>query len=205
MLSRRQISPLVVLGIALWVLGAALTGADVTLSSNLLRPVGPVLFAVGIVLTAFDLWLWPVRIFYPWFVDRPDLRGTWQGTFVSTYVRPGECEPVRPIEALFVIRQTYSSLHIRMLTTESSSTTVQATVSREPDGSHLILGIYENRPREEVSHRSAMHVGAIWLTGDARLPDSLRGFYWTNRATSGDLTLEIRERRLRDSPKLPGA
>ena len=199
MLSSRQISPLIVLGIALWVLGLLLTGADVTLSGNLLRPIGPVLFTVGIVLTVFDLWLWRLRILYPWFVDRPDLRGTWQATFVSSYVRPGESEPVGPAEALFVIRQTFSSLHIRMLTAESSSNTVGATVSREADGSHLILGIYRNRPREEVSHRSAMHVGAMWLSGDGRLPDTLSGFYWTNRLTRGDLTLRGRERELRSS------
>ena len=199
MLSSRQFSPLIVFSIALWVLGALLTGADFTLSGSLLRPIGPVLLAVGLVITVFDLWLWPLRILYPWFVDRPDLRGTWQASFVSSYVRPGESEPVGPVEALFVIRQTFSSLHIRMLTAESSSNTVRATVSREPDGSHLILGIYENRPREEVSHRSAMHVGAMWLTGDGRLPDTLRGFYWTNRATRGDLTLKSRGRELQSS------
>ena len=199
MLSSRQLSPLIVLSIGLWVIGALLTGADFTLSGNLLRPVGPVLFAVGIVLTVFELWLWHCRILYPWFVDRPDLRGTWRATFVSSYVPPGKSEPVGAVDALFVIRQTFSSLHIRMLTAESSSNTVGATVSREPDSSHLILGVYENRPREEVSHRSSMHVGAMWLSGDGRLPDALRGFYWTNRATRGDLTLRSRERRLRRS------
>ena len=199
MLSSRQLSPLIVLSIALWVLGALVTGADFTLSGSLLRPIGPVLFAVGIVLTVFDVWLWHCRILYPWFVDRPDLRGTWQATFVSSYVPPGESEPVGPVEALVVMRQTFSSLHIRMLTAESSSNTVGAMVSREPDGSHLILGVYENRPREEASHRSSTHVGAMWLSGDGRLPDALRGFYWTDRATRGDLTLGSREREMRSS------
>ena len=197
--SSRQLSPLIVLSIALWVLGVLLTGADFTLSGNLLRPIGPVLFAVGIVLTIFDLWLWHCGILYPWFVDRPDLRGTWRATFVSSYVPPGGIEPIGQVDAMFVIRQTFSSLHVRMLTAESSSNTVGATVSREPDGSHLILGVYENRPREEVSHGSSMHVGAMWLSGDGRLPDALRGFYWTNRATRGDLALRSRERKLRDS------
>ena len=59
------------------------------------------------------------------------------------------------------------------------------TVSRKADGSHLILGVYENRAREEVSHRSAMHHGAMRLSGDGRLPDTLRGLYWTDRATRG--------------------
>ena len=199
MLSSRQLSPLIVLSIALWVIGALLAGADLTLAGNLLRPIGPVLFVVGTVLTAFDLWLWHCGILYPWFVDRPDLRGTWRATFVSSYVPPGENEPVGPLEARIVIRQTFSSLHIRMLTAESSSNTVGATVSREPDGSHLILGVYQNRPREEVTPRSSMHVGAMWLAGDGRLPDVLRGFYWTNRATRGDLTLGSRERELLSS------
>ena len=118
---------------------------------------------------------------------------------MSSYVPPSESEPVGPVDVLFVIRQTYSALHIRMLTAESSSNTVGATVSREADGSHLVLGTYENRPREEVRHRSAMHVGAMWLSGDGQLPDMLRGFYWTNRATRGDLTLKSRERKLRSS------
>ena len=146
MLSSRQLSPLIVLSIALWVVGALLAGTDLTLASNLLRPIGPVLFIVGIVLTVFDLWLWHCRPLYPWFVDRPDLRGTWRATFVSSYVPQGERESLGRVDAMFVIRQTFSSLHIRMLTAESSSNTVGATVAREPDGSHLILGVYENRP-----------------------------------------------------------
>ena len=107
MLSSRQLSPFIVLSIGLWMLGALLAGADFTISGNLLRPIGPVLFAVGIVLIVFDRWLWHFRILYPWFVDRPDLRGTWQATFVSSYVPAGERDLVGPVKCQFVIRQTF--------------------------------------------------------------------------------------------------
>src|SRR5262245_32090823 len=96
-----------------------LDGAQVT--TGLFKPCGAVATVLTLVLLAFDKWLWSFRILHPWFVDRPYLKGTWKGVLVSNYIDPQTKQPVPPIEVYLVVRQTYSAIHLRLITRESVS------------------------------------------------------------------------------------
>src|SRR5215475_1684505 len=96
-----------------------LDGAQVT--TGLFKPCGAVVTVLTLVLLAFDKWLWSLRVLHPWFVDRPYLKGTWKGVIESNYVDPATQQRVPTTEAYLVIRQTFSAIHLRLITRESAS------------------------------------------------------------------------------------
>src|SRR5277367_5768948 len=95
-----------------------LDGAQVT--TGLFKPCGGVVTVLTLLLLAFDKWLWGFRLLHPWFVDRPYLKGTWKGVLESNYIDPATQQRVPPIEVYLVIRQTYSAIHLRLITQESA-------------------------------------------------------------------------------------
>jgi hypothetical protein len=70
---------------------------------------------------------------------------------------------ILPVEAYMVVRQSFSTLSMRLLTAESTSELVGTEISCSTDGLYCISGVYRNEPRFEVRARSPMHYGAVWL------------------------------------------
>ena len=62
-----------------------------------------------------------------------------------------------------VVRQTFSTLSMRLMTEESSSELVGTEIICSADGLYCISGVYRNEPRFQVRDRSEMHYGAVWL------------------------------------------
>src|SRR5688572_23633164 len=84
------------------------------------KPCGTIITVVGLLLLVFDKWAWSFRFLHPWFVARPYIKGTWKGLLYSEYVDPKTNQKAPPIEVYLVIRQTYFTIHARLLTRESS-------------------------------------------------------------------------------------
>src|SRR6266478_5517153 len=76
-----------------------------------------VLYAV----MAFDLWLWKIPFLHGWFVKRPVIDGTWRVEIRSNWKDPATSAGIAPVEGYMIIRQTLSTLSLRLLTEESSS------------------------------------------------------------------------------------
>ena len=91
-----------------------------------------------------------------------------------------------------VIRQTLSSLRIRLYTAESESETLSAKVHCCEDGTFTVAGVYRNTPRLGVRDRSPLHHGSILLSVQGDPPQSLSGEYWTDRLSQGELELTAR-------------
>lgn len=153
--------------------------------------------AVGIAvlaLLAFDRWAWaqwPVsRI-----VSRPDLRGTWKGEIRSGWTdASGESPP--PIKAFLVIRQTFSIISIRAITKESSSDSLVAVLQATASGEHHMTYTYMNVPELLIQDRSRIHHGTASLDiHDAPGGIVLRGSYWTDRDTKGQMEFTNRKKR----------
>ena len=116
-------------------------------------------------------------------------------TIVSTYMDPATGITVGPISAYMEVRQTYTTLSMRLLTGESSSELPAATIVRAADGVSRVCGVYRNDPRLSARSRSPMHNGAISLEVQGNPPTALAGHYWTDRNTSGEIKLTNRKKK----------
>lgn len=92
-----------------------------------------------------------------------------------------------------VIRQTFSTLNLRLFTEESHSQLVGTEIVCSADGEYCVSAVYRNEPRFEVRNRSAMHYGALWLRVIGAPEEKLQGHYWTDRGTAGEMQLRQRQ------------
>jgi hypothetical protein len=160
----------------------------------MLLPFGAVVSAVSLVILGFDRWAWHWFLFRGWLIKRPYVDGTWRAELVSDWVDPATGVAVQPISGYMVIRQTASTLSLRLFTAESRSETVSAGVESCPDGTFEISSAYRNKPKAAYRHRSEVHYGALLLFSDTAVPERLEGDYWTDRKTLGSILLIDRVR-----------
>ncbi len=194
MASRIHVTTLVLVAAAIWALLLVFQGVAVT--PEFFTPLGVVVGVLVLLLTAFETFLWRLPWLHPWFVSVPNIRGTWRGSLVSisTDSTTGQRPPA--IETYVSIHQTFSSIQIRLMTNESSSSLLSGSIAGTPDGNYEISGVYRNTPRIGVRDRSPVHHGAILLGVIGSPPSALNGEYWTNRGTKGELRLESRIAKL---------
>jgi hypothetical protein len=155
-----------------------------------LKPFSTVTTIVLYVVMAFDLWLWKLPFLHNWFVKRPVVEGTWKVEIRSNWIDPVTNQAIEPIIAYMVIRQTLSTLSMRLLTAESSSMLVGTEIVCSTDGLYCISGVYRNEPWFDFRHRSEIHYGGLWLQiAEDDLVKTLTGHYWTDRNTAGSMKL----------------
>lgn len=145
------------------------------------------LAAVGLE-AVYERWLWaavPAR-----FNRRPDLEGTWRGTFSSHWVDPETNTIPQPTDCYLVIHQTASSIRATFLTNESRSDSSVAEIVTNGSGS-LLRYLYGNEPQIKFDQRSAGHLGAVSLHINSGT-NKLEGHYWTDRHSRGELALTHR-------------
>jgi hypothetical protein len=139
---------------------------------------------------AFDRWLWHLTVFKHWLVNRPYVAGTWKAQLVSNWKDPVTGQQIPPITCIMVIRQTFSTLSVRLFTPESSSASVAYNIERQEDGLFRLFVLYQNIPRVNLrGERSEIHYGAFMLEVQGDPPVGLVGHYWTDRETKGSLEL----------------
>ena len=152
MLSRLHLSVILLLAAGIW--GVMLVVEGVAVSGTWFRPFSTVVGVLLLLLVAFDLWAWRLRFLQGWFVPRPDIRGTWRVELRTDWKDPTTGGVVAPITAYLVVRQTYSTLSLRMLTPESSSELAAAEISKAADGTYRLAAVYRNEPKLSVRDRS---------------------------------------------------
>lgn len=165
-----------------------LEGAQVT--TGLFKPCGVIITVLGFALLLFDKWAWSIRAIHPWFVDRPYIQGTWKGVLKSTYIDQQTEEATPPIEAYLVIRQSFSTIYLRLITRESGSETMVCNITKCEDGLYTVASVYRNTPRISVRKRSPIHRGAMLLRVQGDPVKALNGEYWTDRLTKGEIELK---------------
>lgn len=115
-----------------------------------------------------------------------DVSGTWKGTLTSLWEDPLTDETPAPKPAYLVIRQTASAVKVILLTDESRSVSSLGAVSGG-DGIASLDYMYRNRPESKFEHRSRMHHGSTSLDITGLPPTRLKGRYWTDRDSKGEL------------------
>jgi hypothetical protein len=183
--SRLHLSTILLAAAILW--GAALVVEGVAVSGAWFHPFSGVVGALVLLLAIFDIWAWRLRILQGWFVPRPDIRGTWQVELRSDWKDPRTGERLGPVTVYLAVRQTFSTLSIRMMSAESTSALVASEIKKDVDGTYRVAGIYHNEPKLSVRERSSLHYGAFLLSVQGDPAKDLAGHYWTDRSTQGEL------------------
>lgn len=191
MISRLHLVPIVFIVGVVWLILLVIDGVAVELAwlQRLTAVVPVLLVALGI----FDRWLWKHPWINGWFAKRPVLCGTWEVTLQTEWKNPETGEVPGPDLCYMAVRQTFSSLSMRLMTKESSSELVAERIVQAEDGVFRILGVYTNKPRIAVRHRSEIHFGALLLDVQGDPPISLEGHYWTDRSTRGSMNFTRRK------------
>lgn len=150
----------------------------------------------------FNKYLWKYRP-GSWFVRQPDLNGTWHVELQSSYQNPKTGKGVEPVAGYVAIRQTFSSLSIRLMTEQSESSLVASSFDIHADQTTYIYGAYQSDPsillRSKVSE---IHYGSFRYKVVGQPPIELNGHYWTDRNTNGSIRLSGRSQKYFDSFKL---
>ncbi len=187
MKSERYIKAIIYIAVLAWTV--VLYVNHETIQSSWLKPLSTVITAVLYAVMAFDLWLWKLPFLHDWFVKRPVISGIWKVEIKSNWVNPATGAHILPVEGYMVIRQTFSTLSMRLLTAESSSELVGTEIVCSADGLYCVSGVYRNEPRFEVRDRSVIHYGAVWLRISDEPQKSISGHYWTDRESAGEIHL----------------
>lgn len=150
----------------------------------------------GLFLVLWDRYLWHLWPFYPYFDNKPDLRGTWKGLLHSNYRNPQTGEQRVNIESYLVIRQTYSKIDVRYFSEESGSVSLSANLVADGEGLFTLACTYRNTPRALVRDRSPIGHGGFLLSVHGRPIHRLDGEYWTDRQTKGEMVFEARSEKV---------
>src|SRR5580692_7780462 len=95
-----QIRVLVGLAFVVWAIILLAQGHAVPI--DYLKPVPYVISTVSIFLLLWERWLWSWWCFRPWLTTRPDLRGTWKGRLISSWLDPTTQQSRGEIEVYLV-------------------------------------------------------------------------------------------------------
>ncbi len=179
---RVPLTILIALAACTWALALAVLGTEVDV--GFFRPLSLIVMVVAAALAASDRWVWRwpvVRLM----VRIPDLEGTWQGTVQSNWKDPETGTTIPPVRAFLAIRQTLTALSVTLYTTEATSVGLAAGMLRENDGRFGVSALYRHEPSVARQARNPMHHGGLRLAVGAS--DRLKGGYWTDRGTLGDM------------------
>ncbi len=134
----------------------------------------------------FIAWGWKLKIFYPWLVPFPNLSGDWEGTIKSNW-KEKKLDPI-PIEVS--ITQNFFNVQVRIKTKESRSYSIGASFDIDNErGFQQLFYTYLNTPKAGVRERSEIHYGSTILNFDGFKVTKMDGEYWTDRETTGEITL----------------
>jgi hypothetical protein len=191
MKNRMLIQLVALVVVAVFAVGIWLTGDQVKVGWLRFYSVA-VLGAVALV-ALWDRWLWRVPIAQRSTSVPRDLKGTWKGVLTSFWMDPATGKTPQPKAAFLVVRQTSSKVSVVLLTDESRSRSSLATVSSR-DGNTSLEYFYLNLPDSRHRDRSPIHPGSAALDVTGRPASRLKGQYWTDRDSRGELDFKIRSR-----------
>ena len=196
MMNRRPGKPVrfAVLGVSI-IYSVVLHLAGLKLDTEFKQVVAVLPAAAGLVLMAWDVWLWRLPLVHR-LTKRPRLQGLWavelHPTAESQIPEGGNRGP---ISAYLVITQTYWSIAVRQYTNESKSDSRTSFWQRNLDAEVETLSfLYENNPEQRHQSRSPRHLGTCSLDPTRRVPSEMTGVYFTDRYTKGDMTMKLVDR-----------
>lgn len=187
----------VVIGLAaaIW-LGVAIL-LDVPVDQRWLRALGGVISIVVLLLVVFDRWMWRWPLVNR-FVKRPVLLGTWKATLSSNWPDRETGQPISPMDAYLVIRQTYSRVSVRALFRGSRSEHIVGDIVRSPTGPPVLWFMFRSEAHALHRDGNPPRRGAAALVISSAPTLRMQGDYWTEEETRGEVQTHGRSRHLYD-------
>jgi hypothetical protein len=186
MTSRTQLSALILLTTAAWVITLLIEGVPV--SAGWLGSFGVVQLAVTGGVFVFDRWLWKFRPL-PRLLGRPVIHGTWRGRVTSSW-RP------EPLDGFLVIRQTFTDVSINLITANGRSHTLACRWRNTDSGEPGVFHIYQLVPSRFARDADPVRYGGCVLEICGNPAQELRGPYWTDGSTYGELSFTAHTRHV---------
>jgi hypothetical protein len=150
-----------------------------------------------IILALYDMWLWRLPLAQRLPGVPRSVRGTWRGTLTSFWVDPATGRSPSPKTVYLAIRQTATLISVKLFTDESRSTSSLGQITAI-DGGFILVYVYLNFPEMRVEHRSRMHHGSAALDVSGYPANRLKGRYWTDRDSKGELDFVERANKIAD-------
>jgi|ERR1043166_7499994 hypothetical protein len=187
--SERRIVPLVLAVISIgaaWLLPKAFHVAGLDVPWWLDAP--SVMGFYGLLHGAFDRWIWKwTPLCTIGLVRVPDLNGPWKYTIKSSFLNG------KNVDARVTITQTWRSIHVRLDTDQSHSSSLIASLLIDNPNEYVLNYEFLNSPKQDAVETMHMHRGSAEirfpkngkiLTGD--------GEYYSgrDRANQGSVTAE---------------
>ena len=187
----------IVLTVVIWLCLLSLAGRQLDATWVSFKQLPTVLTIEMILWGLFAKWGWRYKLFQGCLVPFPYLQGTWHGKLVSSWVNPDTQTRIDPVDVILIIRQSFLHIHCIIMTAESESRSYSASIYIDPESKekHLVYS-YNNTPRTSIRERSPIHDGTATLLVVGNPPKELRGEYWTNRKTTGELYVSFTSRSL---------
>ena len=157
------------------------------------------------IITFFATYLWKWKIFKGWLVPFPNLNGTWKGEIHSTWQDPSTGQRPLPIPTILTIKQSFFNVSCVMRTGEMTSYSFIADFILDKENQKKKISYsYESNPISKVKERSPQHYGTTILDIIENSNKKLKGHYWTDRKTTGDITVDFWKKATIDeySPEL---
>ena len=141
------------------------------------------------------LWrIWPIRSVI---TNRPRLRGTWTGNLISYRINDKGIETcLPPIPIIVVVHQTYSVVSVTLMTAESQSRSIVATIHTDSHRRFTLYYHYINVPELPRRKVSQIHFGGTALHVSQLDPTHVRGEYWTDQDSKGTLELTLKSKSI---------
>lgn len=180
----------IVLFLAAWV-----QGFDLGQFLNVVRLIPIVATADGLAYFIFTAWIWRWTQLQGWLIPFPDLNGTWEG-YIQTNWTDAEGKRPGPIPTILTIKQSFGRISCVMRTLEMESHSYLEGFCIDKDAQvRKLCYSYTSRPKTALRERSTPHDGTVLLDVIGTPVRKLQGEYWTQRQTTGTVTLSFRERR----------
>jgi hypothetical protein len=152
--------------------------------------VSKVMPAVLVGIALYERWGWRLPFLHPHVVGQPIILGTWRGDLESLWPDPARGGQHPPIKTAYLtIRQTLTTVEVRLLSDESASDQMAGAVKRLPNRIWVVSYTYANTPDIDRRKGSPPHLGGALLKIFGDPADRLEGEYWTDRDSKGKLTM----------------
>ncbi|MBX7149139.1 hypothetical protein K1X76_08625 [bacterium] len=187
-----------IVSVIAWLILGRLNGLDFNQVADFIKPVPTIVTIDLFLFWIFSKWMWCWKIFQGWLIKFPDLNGTWSGHIQTTWQDEKGNVP-GPIPVMLTIQQSFTKLSCVMRTAEMTSHSFLEGFQINPDRQiKQVSYSYLSKPSATVRQRSEPHYGTMVLDICGNSTRKLSGEYWTDRKTTGKVTLNFVSRELRD-------
>ncbi|MBI0083157.1 hypothetical protein H3T52_03550 [Commensalibacter sp. M0402] len=152
-----------------------------------------------IIVGLFVKYGWKWRVFRGWLVVFPNLNGTWVGFIYSNWQNPETGQKPAPIPVMLTIKQSFCYINFMMRTSEMESFSYSEGFIIDPEKQiKKITYSYTSKPKISLNERSNSHDGTAVFQIIENSQKKLKGRYWTERKTTGEISFDYHSKKILD-------